>query len=649
MAPHVAQGSAIVAVRESLEDHLLHGIAISDLATLGAKVGPRLLASSVMAVLALGACGSDPGPRTKQAALPSRLPSFRPPVLPPGAGAATPPGDALSLRLPLQRAAVTPRFANVIICARCHSAAPGAMRDAAGRDVSPVGEWQVSMMGLAARDPYFLAALRREVSGHDAGAAAEIQGLCWRCHAPTAHAEAQALGRALSLELVTRGEDPLAELARGGVDCVGCHAQVPDTLGTPASYSAAAPLRTDRVVYGALLAPQGEAMVAMAKTEPRHGAHIQQSALCGGCHTVIVPVYDARGATGRVLAEQTTYLEWRNSAFANEPGTAPGARPPAGPPRSRPTLPGASQPAAVVPTSCQGCHMPLVDDDGAPVVSVYATRPPSGLQARPLARHAIVGGNAYLLERMAEDPGWLGAPVTAESLRSAAARSRGLLTRAASVRLSPVAGALQITVQNQSGHKLPTGYPSRRMWLHVEVEDARGASLFSSGGHRDGALVDGSGRRLDGAGEIWPHRDRLGGKAGADPVVWEAVPVDAQGRRTHRLTNAERFAKDNRLLPLGWRPAHPDAALAAPRGVEGDGDFGAGGDTVTLELPAGAARVTVELLYQSIPPDALQAYDRAEGAEARRLLDLTAVPPQPEVLARALWTAQLPGAGGAKP
>ena len=70
---------------------------------------------------------------------------------------------------------------------------------------------------------------------------------------------------------------------------------------------------------------------------------------------------------------------------------------------------------------------------------------------------------------------------------------------------------------------------------------------------------------------------------------------------------------------------------------------------MTLELPAGAARVTVELLYQSIPPDALQAYDRAEGAEARRLLDLTAVPPQPEVLARALWTAQLPGAGGAKP
>ncbi len=554
----------------------------------------------------LVACGAEP---------------TRPPLI---AVAAPAPALAGELRLPAERAIDTARFANVVVCGRCHSAGAAAMRDGAGRDISPVADWQVSMMGLAARDPYFLAALRREVAGHDEEAAQDIEGLCLRCHAPTAHAEASARGLRLRLDSLLQGVDEVAELARSGVDCVGCHAIDPQTLGTAASYSAAAPLRTDRVAFGALRTPHTEAMLAMSRTEPRHGEHIQQSELCGGCHTVLVPQRDARGATGRVLAEQTTYLEWRASSFARGDGGVP-------------------------VTACQGCHMPALDDDGAPVSSVYATRPPSGLIARPLARHSLAGGSAYLLERLAEDPSWLGAPVSSAALRAGAARSRALLRSAASLTLTPQGGELAITVHNHTGHKLPTGYPSRRLWLWIEVLDAGDALLWQSGKPERGTIIDSGGRRLDAAGVIEPHRTRLGG-AEVRPLIWEAVPVDGRGARAHRVTAAERFVKDNRILPRGFTLAAPEAELASARGVEGDRDFAAGSDTVALALPPGAARVRVTLLYQAIAPETLESYRPEDGREARRFLAVTKLPPEPEVVSRAEWRA--PGysvPGGAKP
>ena len=39
----------------------------------------------------------------------------------------------------------------------------------------------------------------------------------------------------------------------------------------------------------------------------------------------------------------------------------------------------------------------------------------------------------------------------------------------------------EITVENLGGHKLPTAYPSRRVWLHVTLRDRSGRMLFDSG------------------------------------------------------------------------------------------------------------------------------------------------------------------------
>src|SRR6202022_613862 len=49
--------------------------------------------------------------------------------------------------------------------------------------------------------------------------------------------------------------------------------------------------------------------------------------------------------------------------------------------------------------------------------------------------------------------------------------------------------AMEVFVENLSGHKLPTAYPSRRVWLHVAVRDRNGQGVFESGAlNPDGSI-----------------------------------------------------------------------------------------------------------------------------------------------------------------
>ena len=56
---------------------------------------------------------------------------------------------------------------------------------------------------------------------------------------------------------------------------------------------------------------------------PVFGAQVGQAELCASCHTIVLPVYDARGNQVMEMApktdfEQTTYFEWLNSSFASK-------------------------------------------------------------------------------------------------------------------------------------------------------------------------------------------------------------------------------------------------------------------------------------------------------------------------------------------
>ena len=84
--------------------------------------------------------------------------------------------------------------------------------------------------------------------------------------------------------------------------------------------------------------------------------------------------------------------------------------------------------------------------------------------------------------------------------------------------------------------------------------------------------------------------------------IFEAV---VGGSRIRSHTGS--LAKDNRLLPKGWDPDHPDARATRPVGVDPDEEnFVGGSDTLDYVIPWGDIQlpytVEVELLYQVISP-----------------------------------------------
>jgi hypothetical protein len=176
---------------------------------------------------------------------------------------------------------------------------------------------------------------------------------------------------------------------------------------------------------------------------------------------------------------------------------------------------------------------------------------------------------------------------------------------------------VDVDVASTTGHKLPTGYPARRAWLHLTVRDASGAVLFESGHvQADGSIV-GNDNDLN-AGTFEKHYEEI---AKTDQVqIYESIMADAAGKPTTALLRGVSYAKDNRLLPRGFDKASAPAQVAVRGDAEHDGDFAAGGDRVRYRIElaqpvTGALRVDVELLYQPIGyrwAKNLEAYDSAE-------------------------------------
>lgn len=505
--------------------------------------------------------------------------------------------------LPPPAPAKTDRFVDSPVCGQCHlvdDSSP-ALHDATGANVSPVLLWRSSLMALSARDPYYLASVADEAAGKP-----DTEALCTRCHAPAGSEERSAAGGKLGLADLTTGDDPASRLAREGVTCTACHQIDPANLGTADSFTGGFSIGYGRKIYGPYLDPRTSPMMLIVNYTPTGAPHVTKSELCATCHTVQVPT-----ANG-VFNEQMTYLEWRSSSYK------------------------------AMDQQCQSCHVPTVDATGAPIITQAAGAPADLGPRKPIGKHVFVGGNSYVLSLIADGLAWSGAGVSADELAASIARDQLHLTTAARVSIGTVtrtgnAVAFAVHVQNLTGHKLPTGYPSRRMWLHVTVT-AGGATVFESGRtDAAGALVGAAGTPLPDQ----PHRDTI---ATADEVqVWEAAFVDRQGNPTHRSVDATHYSKDDRILPAGFAPSATDAPKIAPVGVVADATFMPGSDDVTYNLagiPAGAM-VTATLSYQVIRPDIVEAIEASQTAAGSRFVDLArARVDQPVTMAEA--TAALP-------
>ena len=459
-------------------------------------------------------------------------------------------------------------------CLACHNN----LTTVAGEDVSIGAMWRATIMANSSRDPYWQASVRREAIEHPSHAA-EIQDECAACHMPMPRRiarESGRLGEVFSHLPVTKDQSDLQRLAGDGVSCTVCHQIAPDGLGTPASFNAnfvikPTPAEGPRPIYGQYDVDPGRQTIMRSVTgfQQEAAPHIKQSELCASCHTLITKALGPDGAVVGELHEQMNYQEWQHSDYSREQ------------------------------RSCQSCHMPAA----AGPIRISSVL---GEERDSLARHVFVGGNAHMLRLLNRFRTELGVTAPAAELEATArATERQLQQDTATVRVSApqLTGerlAFDVQVTNLTGHKFPSGYPSRRTWLHVTVRDARGSIAFESGEITDAGLIRGNDNDAN-AAKYEPHYEEV---SSADQVqIYESILGDPSGAVTTGLLAATQYLKDNRLLPRGF-----DKATALPEiGVFGaarsDTDFASAGDRVRYRVPVskdGPYRVEVELRYQSI-------------------------------------------------
>ncbi|MEW6568827.1 MAG: hypothetical protein AB1449_11815 [Chloroflexota bacterium] len=483
-------------------------------------------------------------------------------------------------------------------CAPCHTR----LTDDAGQDVSLDSAWRSTMMANAARDPYFLASVRREALRNPDSRQA-IEDLCATCHMPMARFALAAAGQTAAI-LDSGLLDPTNELhtlAMDGVSCTLCH-QIRETNLGPLSYSGRFAIDTElppgqRLIFGPYTVDEDQAAIMQAASSfvpaqaiPRgRGLHLTQSELCATCHTLYVPHLDASGQVAGEFPEQVTYLEWFYSDYRST-------------------------------STCQACHMPAAE--GAVRVAASSTTPRS-----PFTQHIFVGGNAYMLELLTANAQELGLTASAGQLETTRGhRLDQLQNQTASLALENVELTrawltLEVVVRSQVGHKFPSGFPSRRAWLHLVVTDASGQVVFESGAvNLDGSIVGNDADEDPSRYE--PHYRTI---VRPDQVqIYEAVLRDTSGRVTTDLMRAAGYLKDNRLLPESFEKGAPYPDIAVRGEAMEDENFDAGGDRVGYSINIVGAEapfsVTVELLYQSIGYRWAQNFADLEGAEIERFL-----------------------------
>jgi len=307
---------------------------------------------------------------------------------------------------------------------------------------------------------------------------------------------------------------------------------------------------------------------------PTYTSHISDSAICATCHNLKTPFIDAMGSIVSTtpeteFPEQMVYTEWENSTFAS--GTT--AR------------------------SCQDCHMPETN-------AVKISNRPRNLNPRDdFSLHSLVGANTTMLDILSQNKTVLG--ITASGFDRAITRSRTMLESAASfeiVNQSRINNELivQLRIRNLSGHKLPTSYPSRRMYINFVVRDGAGNILFESGKtNSDGSIV-GVDADTDLA-RFEPHYDEV---TQQDQVqVYEAIMVNTDNKVNYTLLRAASYVKDNRIVPTGFDKNLVPGDVRVAGAALTDGNFNSGNDILTYRIDVGVASpvsFSAELKYQSL-------------------------------------------------
>jgi hypothetical protein len=244
-----------------------------------------------------------------------------------------------------------------------------------------------------------------------------------------------------------------------------------------------------------------------------------------------------------------------------------------------------------------------------------------------LARHSFTGGNFFMLRMLNRYRAELGVEALPIELDAAANRTVNFLqseTAQIDVKSTSVSATrleFDISIQNLGGHKLPTAYPSRRVWLHVHVRDGTGRTVFESGAVGPNGLIEGNDNDVDPL-KYEPHYTEI--REPQDVQIYESIMAGADGRPTTGLLTAVQFIKDNRLLPRGFDKTSAEADIAVRGEAFRDTDFAAGGDRTRYSIEVGASsgpfQIEAQLYYQPISFRWAQNLQSYEAAETRRFV-----------------------------
>lgn len=201
--------------------------------------------------------------------------------------------------------------------------------------------------------------------------------------------------------------------------------------------------------------------------------------------------------------------------------------------------------------------------------------------------HDLTGGNTFVpLLVAAQYP----TEVNAAAIAAGIARARGMLQKAATLETgwtTEESGyGVQVTVTNETGHKLPSGYPEgRRMWLQVQAYDAGDVLVYESGAYDTTTAI----LTHDADLKIYEIHGGISSRLGA--IL--GVPA---GPSFHMALNDTVYF-DNRIPPRGFTNA-AFAAIQSPPVAHAYADDQYWDETA-YEVPFVATRVVVNLLYQT--------------------------------------------------
>lgn len=388
--------------------------------------------------------------------------------------------------------------------------------------------------------------------------------------------------------------------------------------------------------------PNGAKRAGFADHEARHqvfySRYHKSKYMCGTCHDVSNPVLanlglsglpDQSGGADQITEQysaanyfhvERTFSEFMLSAFGQQGGAATNA-----------DFRAQGAPEIFWATKCQDCHMRDVigagaDKNGVPIRATDSMEhPASGM---PL--HDLTGGNAWISHILAsldpngpvydavnaqilnQGPEVLTLDLTAgqvpsqngAELKAGSDRAKQQLLLAGTIKdlaQVPDTSEIKFKIQNNTGHKLISGFPEgRRMFVNIKAY--AGETLI----HEINPYDDTAGT-LKGLPNAASSPQLSGHEAYVDELVYEVHPksdLTGEDHTFHFVLATGRY-KDIRIPPRGF-----DIAGAADRNCEpvwhgevvpdyfSAAEYAGGYDEVSITLPPETDFVDVRLFYQ---------------------------------------------------